>query len=80
MAPKPIIALMRRPSPGERWASVASASTPPSPLLSARMMSTTYFSVTMTMSAHRMSDRAPKIANSPGSAPILVARTVSRIA
>ncbi|MEJ0044684.1 MAG: hypothetical protein WDM81_21785 [Rhizomicrobium sp.] len=71
MAPKPIIALTRRPSRAERCASVASASTPPSPLLSARMMRTTYFSVTMMTSAQRMSDSAPKIASSAGIAPNL---------
>jgi len=42
-----------------RCASVISAMIPPSPSLSARMMMTTYFSVTMTISAQKISDSRP---------------------
>ena len=44
---------------GERCASAASAITPPSPLLSARMMKTTYLTVTTITSAQKISDSAP---------------------
>ena len=44
---------------GARCANAASASTPPSPLLSARMMKTTYFTVTTTTNAQKISDKAP---------------------
>ena len=43
---------------GERCASAASASTPPSPSLSARMMRTTYLIVTTMMSDQKISDSA----------------------
>ena len=50
-------ALRRRPT--AREASAIKVSVPPSPLLSARSRITTYFSVTMMNSAHRMSDTTP---------------------
>ena len=49
----------RRAAPSARWASAISASVPPSPLLSARSRMTTYLSVTMTISAQRISDSTP---------------------
>ena len=42
-----------------RWSSAIRASVPPSPLLSARMIKSTYFSVTTTISAHSISDMTP---------------------
>ena len=51
--------LGRCASTGARCASAASAITPPSPLLSARMMKPTYLTVTTTTSAQKISDRAP---------------------
>ena len=39
-------------SPSARWASAMSDSTPPSPLLSARMTKSTYLTVTTMISAH----------------------------
>ena len=48
---------VRRPS--ARVASAVSDSVPPSPLLSARSRIRTYFSVTVMMSAHTMSDSTP---------------------
>ena len=59
---------MPRPTSHQRscaWPSVprdtsaVSARMPPSPRLSARMMSTTYLSVTTTTSAQKMTDRRP---------------------
>ena len=44
-----------------RCTSASSASTPPSPSLSARMMMTTYFSVTEIVSAQKMSDSTPRM-------------------
>lgn len=63
-----------------RCARAISASVPPSPLLSARSRMTTYFSVTTTISAHRMSDTTPNTAigvTRVGS-PLLAATTASR--
>src|ERR1700676_4920729 len=45
--------------PSARWPSAISDSVPPSPLLSARSSSRTYFAVTTIKSAHRISDRTP---------------------
>ena len=42
-----------------RWASAISAMMPPSPLLSARMMNTTYFSDTTRICAQKISDSTP---------------------
>jgi hypothetical protein len=42
-----------------RWANAMRVSVPPSPLLSARRMKSTYLIVTMKISAHRMSDTIP---------------------
>ncbi len=42
-----------------RETSAVSARIPPSPRLSARMMSVTYFAVTMMISAQKMIDRIP---------------------
>ncbi len=66
-----------------RCASAISASVPPSPWLSARSRITTYFSVTTTISAHRISESTPSTA--PGSTapvvtPPLAAITASRSA
>ena len=46
--------------PIARWARAINVSVPPSPLLSARRMNSTYLMVTMTISAHKMSDTTPK--------------------
>ena len=48
---------VRRPS--ARLASAVSESVPPSPLLSARSRISTYFRVTVTISAHTISDNTP---------------------
>ena len=45
--------------PTAREASAISVSVPPSPLLSARNSISTYFRVTTTISAHRISDTTP---------------------
>ncbi len=58
--------LRRRPSPLERCASAASAITPPSPLLSARMMKATYLTVTTISSVQKISDMAPNTAAADG--------------
>jgi len=50
-------------------ASVASASTPPSPLLSARMMSMTYLSDTTNISAHRIVETPPMMLADMNSTP-----------
>src|ERR1044072_1487599 len=75
--PMPLFSL--RLIPGERCASAASASVPPSPLLSARMINVPYLIVTTTISAQKISDAEPMTARCPGSAPP-AARTDSRIA
>ena len=46
-----------------RWANAIRASVPPSPLLSARSRMSTYFSVTTTISAQRMSESTPSTAS-----------------
>ncbi len=66
-----------RLSPGERWASAASARVPPSPLLSARMMVVTYFKVTTIRSAQKIIDSDP-ITAMWLEKPSLVASTVWR--
>ena len=48
-----------------RCASAKSARIPPSPSLSARIMTTTYLSVTEIASAQKMSDNTPRIAAGP---------------
>ena len=50
--------------------SAISASTPPSPLLSARMTTATYFSVTTTISAQVMSDSMPSTLSCVGCMPV----------
>src|SRR6266404_4906516 len=45
--------------PNARWPSAISESVPPSPLLSARSSTKTYFVVTTIKSAHRIRDRTP---------------------
>ena len=45
--------------PAERTASAVRAMMPPSPLLSARRISSTYFSVTTNISAQKIVDTAP---------------------
>ncbi len=62
--------LSPRGNRGERCASAANASTPPSPLLSARKIKTTYFIVTMTISDHRISEMAPITATRIGRPPV----------
>ena len=59
MAPMPMVALILRVMPGERCASAASARVPPSPLLSARMMISTYLTVTTRISAQKIIDSEP---------------------
>ena len=50
------------PVPAEtRWARAISARMPPSPRLSARMISVTYLIVTTRISAQKISDRMPRI-------------------
>ena len=53
------MAVLARRLTGERWARAASAITPPSPLLSARMMKPTYLIVTTITSAQMISDTVP---------------------
>ena len=57
MTPTMKMKVVRRPS--ARVASAVSESVPPSPLLSARSRISTYLSVTVMISAHRISDRTP---------------------
>ena len=59
--------------PSARLASAIKASVPPSPSLSARSRISTYFTVTMRISAQMMSDRMPRITGSVASWPPLVA-------
>ena len=49
----------RGPPPAERTASAVSAMMPPSPLLSARRISSTYFSVTTSISIQKIVETAP---------------------
>ena len=51
--------VVRRPS--ARWARAISDSTPPSPLLSARIRNSTYLTVTTRISAHSASDTTPRM-------------------
>ena len=46
-----------------RLASAMSDRVPPSPLLSARIMKVTYFSVTVTISDQKISDNTPKMSS-----------------
>jgi hypothetical protein len=52
-----------------RWPSAIRAKMPPSPSLSARSSTTTYFNVTISVSAQRMSESTPTTA-SRGTAPL----------
>ena len=67
---------VRRPS--ARVASAVSESVPPSPLLSARSRISTYFSVTVMMSAHRISDSTPSTTPRVTAWPSLAAMAASR--
>jgi hypothetical protein len=62
-----------------REARVARASTPPSPLLSARMMSATYLIVTVSVTAQNSMERTPNTCSRVGAMP-LPCRKVSRSA
>ncbi len=53
-----------RSSSAARCASAISARIPPSPLLSARITRMTYLTVTMMISAQKISDSTPRISNS----------------
>ncbi len=55
-----------------------SVSVPPSPLLSARSRMSTYFSVTTTISAQRMSESTPSTAARVTVPPAVAAFTASR--
>ena len=52
---------VQRPPPLLRWISARSARLPPSPLLSARMMMKTYFSVTISISDQKTRLTTPKM-------------------
>ena len=67
---------VRRPS--ARLASAVSESVPPSPLLSARSRISTYFSVTVMISAHTISDSTPS--TTPRRDHMVVARRDRRLA
>jgi hypothetical protein len=58
------IIVERRPRP--RWASAIMASVPPSPLLSARMTTARYLTVTIKISAQKTSETTPMAASSIG--------------
>ena len=60
-----------------RCASAISVSVPPSPLLSARRMNSTYLIVTMKISAHRMSDTMPKTISRVSAPPAAAAESDS---
>ena len=64
--------------PSARCASAIRVSVPPSPLLSARSRSSTYFSVTMMMSAQKISDSTPSTAARVTSPPLVAATMASR--
>ena len=71
---------MRRPLPFSPWVpSVASASTPPSPLLSARMIRVTYLIVTVSVTAQNSVDSTPSTWSGVG-ARLVSCRNVSRSA
>ena len=55
---------------GWRDTSAIRASTPPSPRLSARMTTTTYFRVTTTISSQVISDRMPSTFSGVGCSPV----------
>lgn len=55
----PTTYIEREPPGNVRWASAVSAMMPPSPSLSARMITVTYLSVTTSISAQNTSDRMP---------------------
>ena len=55
--------------PAERTASAVSAMMPPSPLLSARRISSTYFSVTTNISAQKIVDTAPTMCGASSGKP-----------
>jgi hypothetical protein len=67
---------VRRPM--ARVASAVSDSVPPSPLLSARNSSSTYFSVTVTISAQTISDSTPSTMSRVTPCSLLAAMTASR--
>ena len=59
------------------WPSAISAKMPPSPRLSARSRMNTYFSVTMSSSAHTISDSTPNTASRPAKLVALAATIAS---
>ena len=65
-AAKVMMPFVVRDRPDARCANAASASTPPSPLLSARRMKTTYLIVTTTISDQKISDSDPNTASALG--------------
>ena len=64
--------------PSARWPSAISDSVPPSPLLSARSSSSTYFAVTTMNSAHRISDSTPSTMTRVTGWPCAAPATASR--
>jgi hypothetical protein len=66
--------------PPTRVASAIKAKVPPSPLLSARSSTTTYFKVTTMVSAHRIKEITPSTASGVAAAPPVAADTASRTA
>ena len=64
--------------PSARWPSAISESVPPSPLLSARSSSRTYFAVTTIKSAHRIRDRTPSTMTRVTGWPCAALATASR--
>src|SRR5882724_9407666 len=64
--------------PRARWPSAISESVPPSPLLSARSSSSTYFAVTTIKSAHRISDSTPSTMTRVTGWPCAAPATASR--
>ena len=76
MTPRMKTNAVRRPS--ARVASAVSESVPPSPLLSARSRISTYFSVTVTISAHTISDSTPSTTSRVTAWLSLAAITASR--
>ncbi len=65
------------PLRSERCPSAISASTPPSPLLSARSSNSTYFAVTTSKSAHRIRDSVPITASAVTVPPESVAAEIA---
>ena len=76
MTPRSRIKGVRRPA--ARVASAISDKVPPSPLLSARNSNSTYFSVTVTISAQTMSDKTPSTMSLVTPRSLLAASTASR--